>query len=108
MKPLLPTLLLATCAATALAQVSPVPSQPPTDPAPAVPGQAHPGTANAAMTFQSLDKNADQRISKAEAVADRTLNQSFATLDANQDGSLTMAEFAMYKPRSEAEGPARE
>ncbi|MET0656618.1 MAG: EF-hand domain-containing protein [Steroidobacteraceae bacterium] len=46
-----------------------------------------------ASTFESLDKNSDQQISKAEAQSDRTLSDSFASADANGDGYLNKSEF---------------
>jgi hypothetical protein len=47
----------------------------------------------AAATFEALDKNADQQISKTEAATDKMLSDSFATLDANGDGYLSKSEY---------------
>lgn len=43
--------------------------------------------------FESLDKNADQQISKTEAASDKVLTDSFAAADANGDGYLNKSEF---------------
>ena len=47
-----------------------------------------------AATFESLDKNADQQISKTEAAADKMVSDHFASLDANGDGYVSKAEYA--------------
>lgn len=46
-----------------------------------------------AATFESLDKNADQQISKTEAAADKRLTDSFASADSNGDGYLSKSEY---------------
>lgn len=46
-----------------------------------------------AAAFESLDKNADQQISKTEAATDKSLADSFASADANGDGYLNKSEF---------------
>ncbi|MET0499302.1 MAG: hypothetical protein ABW106_13640 [Steroidobacteraceae bacterium] len=43
--------------------------------------------------FESLDKNADEQISKTEAASDKAVSDSFASADANGDGYLSKAEF---------------
>jgi hypothetical protein len=48
---------------------------------------------SSAATFESLDKNADQQISKTEAAADKTLSNNFAAADTNGDGYLSKAEY---------------
>lgn len=54
-----------------------------------------------AATFESLDKNADQQISKTEAAADKHVNDWFAAADTNGDGYLSKSEFAAKeKPKS--------
>ena len=53
-----------------------------------------------AATFDSLDKNADQQISKSEAAADKAVADSFASMDANGDGYLSKSEY-MAKTRSD-------
>jgi Ca2+-binding EF-hand superfamily protein len=56
---------------------------------------------SAEETFKSLDKNADQRLSKSEAASDKSLAKTFAYLDANGDGYLTMREYTAHlkKPK---------
>jgi hypothetical protein len=48
---------------------------------------------SATAEFESLDKNADQQISKTEAASDKTLADSFASADANGDGYLNKSEY---------------
>ncbi len=45
-------------------------------------------------SFESLDRNVDQRISRSEAGFDRVLSDVFADTDMDGDGFLTKAEFA--------------
>jgi Ca2+-binding EF-hand superfamily protein len=45
-------------------------------------------------TFEELDKNADQQISRTEAAADKHLASNFASIDANGDGYISKSEFA--------------
>ena len=52
------------------------------------------GATKAAATFEALDKNADQQISKTEAAADKMVADHFASLDTNGDGYVSKAEFA--------------
>jgi Ca2+-binding EF-hand superfamily protein len=47
-----------------------------------------------AATFDSLDKNADQQISRTEAGAEKMLSDSFASVDTNGDGYVSKAEYA--------------
>jgi Ca2+-binding EF-hand superfamily protein len=58
--------------------------------------------ASAEETFKALDKDSDQRLSKSEAANDKSLARTFAYLDANGDGYLTMREYTahMKKPKS--------
>jgi Ca2+-binding EF-hand superfamily protein len=44
--------------------------------------------------FESLDKNADQQISKSEAAAEKMVSDSFAAMDTNGDGYLSKSEYA--------------
>ena len=44
--------------------------------------------------FESLDKNADQQISKNEAASVKSVSDAFAAADANGDGYLNKSEFA--------------
>lgn len=53
-----------------------------------------------AATFDSLDKNADQQISRSEASADKAVADAFASLDTNGNGYLSKSEF-MAKSRDE-------
>ena len=53
-------------------------------------------------TFEALDKNADQQLSKTEASADKALSGSFAALDTNADGYVSKMEFtARTKSKTE-------
>jgi Ca2+-binding EF-hand superfamily protein len=54
--------------------------------------------AQAAPSFASLDKNADGKLSLDEASANDKLFVAFKSLDKDKDGSLTQQEFAAYKP----------
>jgi len=49
--------------------------------------------ASAASTFEALDKNADQQISKTEAAADKAVSDKFASMDTNGDGYVSKSEF---------------
>lgn len=48
----------------------------------------------AKVTFEALDRNSDQRLSKTEAAADDNVSSQFAALDANSDGYLNRGEYA--------------
>ena len=52
----------------------------------------------AAPTFESLDKNADGKVSLNEAADNDALFVAFKSLDSNKDGLLSREEFAAYKP----------
>ena len=43
--------------------------------------------------FESLDKDADGRLSREELSSDSSLSGSFSTIDGNSDGYVTMEEF---------------
>jgi predicted nicotinamide N-methyase len=43
--------------------------------------------------FTTLDKNADNQISKTEAGTDRILSNGFAYVDTNGDGFISRTEF---------------
>ena len=45
------------------------------------------------VTFESLDRNSDQKLSKTEAAADDTLTSQFAMLDTNSDGYIARSEY---------------
>ena len=57
---------------------------------------------SATATFESLDKNADQQISRTEAAGDKMLSDSFAAIDTNGDGYISKSEYAAAhgKPKS--------
>jgi len=54
----------------------------------------------AGTSFESLDKNADGKISLDEASANDKLFTVFKGLDANKDGSLTKEEYVAFDPAS--------
>ena len=51
------------------------------------------------VSFDTLDRNHDGKLSRAEARADPGLSMSFDALDANHDGYLSQAEFQAW-PRA--------
>jgi Ca2+-binding EF-hand superfamily protein len=53
---------------------------------------------DAKPTFESLDKNADGKVSLNEASENDALFVAFKSLDSNKDGLLSREEFAAYKP----------
>jgi Ca2+-binding EF-hand superfamily protein len=58
----------------------------------------------AGTSFESLDKNADGKLSLDEASANDKLFTVFKGLDANKDGALSKTEFAAYDPAGAAKG----
>lgn len=52
-----------------------------------------PVTQSTTISFESLDKNGDQQISRTEAGADKQLANAFATADTNGDGYVSKAEY---------------
>jgi hypothetical protein len=58
-------------------------------------------TSSAEETFKSLDKDGDQRLSKTEAASDKSLARTFAYLDADGNGFLTLREYTAHlkKPK---------
>lgn len=46
-----------------------------------------------AASFASLDKNADNQISRTEAGVDRKLSNGFAYVDTNGDGFISRTEY---------------
>ncbi|WP_157995217.1 EF-hand domain-containing protein [Peristeroidobacter soli] len=46
-----------------------------------------------APAFATLDRNGDHRLSRSEAGFDRWLSDTFAELDTDGDGFVSMAEF---------------
>ncbi len=59
-------------------------------------GTALAGETMASTSFESLDKNADGRVTVSEATADKGLASGFATADANSDGAVSKEEFAKW------------
>ena len=55
---------------------------------------------HAAATFESLDKNADQQISRTEAAADKMVADRFSSLDTNGDGYVSKSEYLMKRDKS--------
>jgi len=51
---------------------------------------------SAEETFKSLDKDGDQRLSKSEAANDKSLARTFAYLDADGNGYLTLREYTAH------------
>jgi hypothetical protein len=49
--------------------------------------------------FESLDKNADGKVSLAEASTDDELFVAFRTLDKDKNGELSKEEFAVYQAK---------
>ena len=56
----------------------------------------HEEASGADATFKSLDKDADQRLSKSEAAGDKMLNDHFAAADADSDGYLSKMEVSSH------------
>jgi hypothetical protein len=57
---------------------------------------ARDSTAPAPMSFEELDANGDGAVGKDEAAVDPALAQAFDTLDKDADGKLSPAEYAAY------------
>lgn len=60
-------------------------------------------TAGADVMFQSLDRDADQRLSKSEVAKNKMLTEDFAALDTDRDGYLTKREYAAHTQKMESE-----
>jgi hypothetical protein len=52
--------------------------------------------ASADATFKSLDRDTDERLSKAEAAGDKMLTEHFAAVDADSDGYLSKREVTAH------------
>lgn len=52
--------------------------------------------ASADATFKSLDRNADERLSKSEVTGNTMLTEHFAAVDADSDGYLTEREYSAH------------
>jgi hypothetical protein len=50
--------------------------------------------------FESLDRNHDQQLSKAEANADNSIAAQFGSLDANADGYVSKSEYMAHSDHS--------
>ena len=50
--------------------------------------------------FESLDRNHDQQLSKAEASADNSIAAQFGSLDANADGYVSKSEYMAHSDHS--------
>jgi len=57
-------------------------------------------TGDVQTTFDSLDRNKDQRLSKLEASADDGLSSQFAALDTNADGYINKGEYMRVRQPS--------
>ena len=57
---------------------------------------------SATATFESLDKNADQQLSRTEAAGDKMLSDSFAAVDTNGDGYVSKSEYAAAHGKSKS------
>ena len=53
-----------------------------------------------ANSFAALDRNGDSRISRSEAGFDRRLSETFAELDTDGDGFVSIAEFTAAADRT--------
>lgn len=56
-------------------------------------------TPTATAVFESLDKNADGKVTLAEASSDDDLFVAFKGLDKDRNGELSKEEFAQYQPK---------
>ena len=52
------------------------------------------GPTQTPQSFESLDRNTDQRLSRSEASYDRRLSDIFAASDLDGDGFVSRAEYA--------------
>ena len=59
------------------------------------------GSTGCPALLEALDKDGDQRLSKTEAASDKSLARTFAYLDADGNGFLTLREYTahMKKPK---------
>lgn len=84
-------LVAAGLAVSATAQVPPGTVNPPTQPIP-----KPPGSGQIEPTFETLDTNADDRISLSEAQAYPPLVARFPAIDRQGKGYITRAEYQMF------------
>lgn len=66
------------------------------------PAMADDEETSADATFKSLDRNTDERLSKAEAAGDKMLTEHFAAVDADSDGYLTKREYTAHMKQMES------
>ena len=59
-------------------------------------------------TFKSLDRDVDQRLSKAEASGDKMLNEHFTVVDADSDGYLSKTEVTAHMKDMAASKPKKD
>lgn len=60
---------------------------------------------SAEATFESLDRNRDEALSKVEAKAETSISAAFASADANLDGYISKVEYVAYVQRSTSPQP---
>jgi hypothetical protein len=89
-------LCLASAVATANGQTSQAISRESVPSASETASPARDSTMPAPISFEELDANGDGAISKEEAAVDPALAQAFDTLDKDADGKLSPAEYAAY------------
>lgn len=59
-------------------------------------------------TLKSLDRDADQRLSKTEVASDKMLSEHFAAVDADSDGYLTKREYSAHMKEMKSEPAKKE
>jgi Ca2+-binding EF-hand superfamily protein len=64
--------------------------------------------ASADTTFKSLDRDADQRLSKTEVASDTMLTEHFAAVDADSDGYVTKREYSAHMKEMQKDSPKKE
>jgi hypothetical protein len=63
---------------------------------------------SADATFKSLDRDADERLSKTEVARDKMLTDHFASVDANSDGFVSKTEYTAHMRDMKKETPAKD
>jgi hypothetical protein len=58
-------------------------------------GTAPPAAKSATVSFESIDRNGDGRISRTEAGMDKRLSNIFGNVDTNGDGYISKAEYIL-------------
>lgn len=59
-------------------------------------------------SFESLDRNSDQRLSRSEVSAQDGMSVQFASLDQDSDGYVTETEYTAHQNSSERSNPVRD